>query len=38
MNRNKIRDHKGMLITDPDSEKTDSLSKQKEDWRKAVIQ
>ncbi len=38
MNRNKIRDHKGMLITDPDLEKTDSLSKQKEDWRKAVIQ
>lgn len=37
MNRNKIRDDKRKLITDPDLDKTDPLSKQKADWRKAII-
>ena len=37
MNRNKIRVHKRKLITDPDLDKADPLSKQKADWRKAII-
>ena len=37
MNRNKIRDANRKLITDPDLDKTDPLSKQKADWRKAII-